>query len=312
MTFVYIDDYNLLCKIINYLKLKKVNYTTDLEKIEACDNLLISSVSNKGLDVIKKMNSKKIIYILYPEELKILNNINNFNEYSLKYKSKIYNILNNCNIIITSMPYFKYILNKKIKCNFEIIPLENNNLITKKCLLKTYSNYKINKKKTTILVIDFKYRMLNNIYYLSNKYQNINFIYLGFKPDYLLPNSDKNIINKLPKNVTKVEYINQKQFEEIIRISKMVIFNDNILEKYFYFNIVSLLEKQLFIRKQELCYKLFINSKNCYIYETREELDKKIDKYLKNNIGNLSSNILNLFLDNSISKISDKFSKLLK
>lgn len=312
MTFVYIDDYNLISKIVNYLNIRKIKFTTDLDKLNKCDNLLISSTSDKALNLIKQMNGKRIIYILYPEELKILNNINSFNDYSLKYKSKIYNILNSCNIVVTSMPYFKKVLNKKIKTDFEIIPLENDHLITKRSLIRTYTNYKINKKKSVILIIDFKYKMLNSVYLLASKYQNINFIYLGFRPDYLLSNSDKRIVHNMPKNVIELISTDQKKLEELARISKFIIFNDNVLEKYSYLNLIIQLEKQLFIKDSELCDNVFTNSKNCYIYRNGDELMKWIDKYLKGNIGNLSSNMINIFGDNNISKISDKFAKLLR
>lgn len=312
MTFIYIDDYNLVSKIITYLDGRKINYTTDLEKLSKCDKLLISSTSDKAINIIKQMSNKHIIYILYPEELKLFNHINNFNDYSLRYKSKIYSILNSCNVVVTSLPYFKKVLNKKVNSKFELIPLENNHLITKRSLLRTYTNYKINKKKSVILVIDFKYKMLNSIHLLASKYQNINFIYLGYKPDYLLSSSDKRIVHNMPRNVIKLMYTDQKKLEELIRISKFVIFNDNILDKQFYLNLIIQLEKQLFIKENDLCDKIFTNSKNCYTYKNRDELMKWVDKYLKGDIGNLASNMINIFGENNISKISDKFAKLLR
>ena len=312
MTFVYIDDYSLISKIITYLNLKKIKYTTDLDELDNCENLLISSISNKAYEIMKRMSDKKIIFILYNEELKILNNINNYNQKSLKYKSKIYSLLNYADKIITSMPYFEYILKKKIKAKFEIIPFENINLITKKNLLMNYSKYKVNKKKIIVLIIDFKYKMISNTYLLANKYSDINYIYVGYKPDYLLSNSDKNIIKNMPKNVIKFVDIDQRKLEEIVRLSKLVIFNDNVLEKYSYLNTIMLISKQLVIKKQELCHNLFINSKNCYLFDNKDELIKRVQKYLKNEVANLSSNMLELIKDNNISKISDKFIKLLK
>ena len=107
----------------------------------------------------------------------------------------------------------------------------------------------------------------------------------------------------MPKNIIKKYCTNQKDFEEIIRLSKVVIFNDNILEYFDYLNIIILLNKQLIIKNSDLCDKYFINSKNCYSYNNNEELSKKLEKYLKGDIGNLTYNTSKLIENNNSKEI---------
>lgn len=311
MVLVYIENYLLLTKIISYLEKIKVEYTTDIKDYNNCYTLLISSSTSKGLNLISSMKNKKIIYLLYDEEIKIYKNINKYNKNSVSYKSKLYHKLNYCHSIITSNIYFKNILKNKYRGKFYIIPYENKKLLTKSSLIKSYKTHKLNKNKTIITIIDKDYKLINFIYEFINKYPSMHIIYIGYKQDEYLSISDKNKIKNMPKNVIKKYYLEQIEFEEIIRISKLVIFNDNKLESFNYLNIIVELNKQLIIKNDDLCDKYFINSKNCYLYKDSKELINKIEKYLKGDIGNLTYNASKLIENNSFKEISNLFKKYL-
>lgn len=311
MICVYIENYFLLTKIIKYLDDIKIKYTTDISNYQACHTLLISTSTSRGINLINNMKNKKIIYLLYDEEIKIYKNIKKYNQNSLKYKSKLYNKLNYCTNIITSNIYFKNILKNKYKGKFSIIPYENIKLLTRNNLIKTYKLYKLNKKKIIITIIDKDYKLINFIYEFVNKYPNISIIYIGYKQDEYLSLKEKEKLNNL-KNIIKKYYVEQKELEDIIRISKLVIFNNNILEFYDYLNIIILLNKQLIIKNSDLCDNNFINSKNCYLYNDNKELMIKIDKYLKGDIGNLTYDAYKLIENNDYSHIAKQISQTLK
>ena len=91
MLLVYIENYFLLTKIIGYLDESKVRFTTDIKEYHKCHSMLIQTSTSKGINLINMMKNKKIIYLLYDEELKIYKNIKKYNQNSLTYKSKLYN-----------------------------------------------------------------------------------------------------------------------------------------------------------------------------------------------------------------------------
>lgn len=310
MLLVYIENYSLLTKIIGYLDEAKIRFTTDIKEYHNCHSMLIQTSTSKGINLINMMKNKKIIYLLYDEELKIYKNIKKYNQNSLTYKSKLYNKLNCCSSIITSHIYFKNILKGKYKGKFYIIPYENKEIITKNSLLKLYKIYKLNKKKTIITIIDKDYKLVNFIYDYANKYNNINIVYIGYKQEEYLNKNEQEKLNSMPKNIIKKYCTNPKDFEEIIRLSKVVIFNDNILEYFDYLNIIILLNKQLIIKNSDLCDKYFINSKNCYLYNNDEELSKKLEKYLKGDIGNLTYNTSKLIENNNYKEIINFIKKI--
>lgn len=311
MILVYIENYSLLTKIIEYLDDIKLEYTTNIKDYSKCHTLLISTITSRGINLMYSMKNKKIVYILYDEELKIFFNMKKYNQNSLNYKSKLYNKLNYCSNIITSNIYFKNVLKEKCSAKFSIIPYENKKLLTRNSLIKTYKLYKINKKKIIITIIDKDYKLINFIYDFVNKHPNITIIYIGYKQDEYLSLNEKEKLKVISKKIIKKYYIEQKELEEIIRISKLVIFNDNILELYDYLNIIILLNKQLIIKNNDLCDNYFINSKNCYLYNDNKELFNKIEKYLKEDIGNLTYNAYKLIENNNYNNIIKKIYNLL-
>ena len=77
MYLVYIENKNLLTKIITYFDYGNILYTTDIN--DKYDFLIIAQNNNKTLNLMQR--SKKTIYISYLDEIKI------FKRFSKKIKS---------------------------------------------------------------------------------------------------------------------------------------------------------------------------------------------------------------------------------
>ena len=124
MVFVYIENKKILSKIITYLEKSQILFTTDFNV--DYDTVLIAEINKRTLKLVENsyLLKKKIVFLSHLEEDKILYNYNLNNKQSIEYRSRLYNFLNMCDLIIVSLPYFKKILNKKIKRNIIVIERE--------------------------------------------------------------------------------------------------------------------------------------------------------------------------------------------
>lgn len=124
MVFVYIENKKFLSKIITYLEKSQILFTTDFNV--DYDTVLVAEINKRTLKLVENsyLLKKKIVFLSHLEEDKILYNYNLNNKQSIEYRSRLYNFLNMCDLIIVSLPYFKKILNKKIKRNIIVIERE--------------------------------------------------------------------------------------------------------------------------------------------------------------------------------------------
>lgn len=295
MVLVYIENIELLSKIITYLDYGKINYTTNVN--DSFDVLLTSQVNNRALKLINK--AKKVIFIAYLEELKIFNNKYKMDNKSMVYNEYMRNLFNNCNIVITSLPYFKKIINVK---KTVVIPYEN-------LCIGICKNKLFNLRKKSVAIIDSHYKYLSTYFEIISKNTNYNFDLIGY--DIHLNKKDSRLLNDIPKNLTLYKYCNDRLLQNYISNSQLVVFFDNILESEKYLNICLNLKKNILLLNSNLCNDYFIDNKNIYLFSL-DSFQKKFNKIISNRVCNLGLDSYNLVKDNTFEKIADKLCKLLK
>ena len=177
MVFVYIENKKFLSKIITYLENANVLFTTDFNN--DYDIVLVAEINKRTMKLVKNsyLLKKKVIFISHLEENKIISNYDLHNKYSIEYRSTLYNFLNMCDLIIVSLPYFKTLLNKKIKRNIIVIEreLEPINL---KVDSNIYVRYNLSKRKKKVLYLDSKYEYLSEFFQIALANPKIEFIML--------------------------------------------------------------------------------------------------------------------------------------
>lgn len=308
MVLIYIENKKLLSKVVSYIENIDIPYTTDFNI--NFDYLIIGEINDKIIDFIKEKNCK-IIFLTYLEENNIYINRNLFNKKSIEYNEKLYRILNRCYKVIVSLPYIKNILDKNIKTDIVIIEKEIPPVIKLQNNKDIYNKYRISKVKKKALLVDFDYNNIEVIYNLALKYKKINFIFIGFKADYLLKENELNYLYKLPKNVTKIKYFNFNILSDLCKVSFLIInFEKNIMIKYLY--IFLLLKKQLVMKESLIYSDYLINSKNCYLFKDNRELFIKINKILDGRVGNLTDSGFQLVKNNSFYETIKKYSLYIK
>lgn len=301
MILVVIDNYKFLLKIINYLENANIKYTTDLE--DEYDYILIAEFNKKNIEFIDNniKGKKRIIFLTYLEENKIYNHYKSNSISSKKYNDWLYKNLKKCSLIIVSLPFFKNLILKKIKTKIEVIEFDVDYLINK--------NYK--KQKNSILIIDFYYEHLNHIFELVNEYPKYNFTLLGFKPHYMLSKKNKLLFENIPPNIFFIKYYTMNDYINIVKNTQYVIYYNNDFKKYIYLANILSLKKQLIVKNSEIYDNYLINSKNIYLFDNEEELNKKLKKMLENRITNLSGDCYILVKDNNFNKTCQKLKKIL-
>lgn len=295
MRLVYIENRDLLTKIITYLDNDNVEYTTNINKDFKI--LIIAQNNKKTLELIKL--AKKVIYIAYLDEIKISNSYLKKGKKNVAYKNKMLDFFSNCNIIVTSLPYIKKVINQK---KVVVIPLEN--LCIGLCKNKLF-----NLRKKVITIIDSNYKYLDVCFDMINKFSNYQYQLIGFNPNP--SNKNSFFINDIPSNLKLYKYCNERILENYLINSNLVIFFDDILESQNYLNICLNLKKNLLILNSELCYDYLIDNKNVYLFDLANFL-KKYKRIINNRVCNLGIEGYNLVKDNNFEKIADKFCKLLK
>lgn len=301
MILVYIENKELLTKIISYLDKTELKYTTDFNS--EYDYIIISSFRNKILNFINNINlkNKKIIYLTYLDEDKIINN---------KMNEEYYNLLDKCYKIIVSLPSIKKFLETKIKSNISIIEKELPIININKKDSDIYNRYNISKRKKKILLLDFNYKNIDTIYEIAINNSNYNFIYVGFKSDYQINNKSLTLLYNMPNNVTMIKYYDFSILTDLIKLSYLIINFEKINIDNIY--MIFLLKKQLLTKYDKLYEDYLINSKNSYIFKNKKELILRLNKILNNRVANLSDNGYFLIKDNTFNNIVKKYNLLIK
>lgn len=298
---VYIENKELLTKIISYLDYAKKEYTLDINS--KYEYVVIADINKKSIEISK---GKKIILITHLLEEKIYRVFTKNNKQNREFKNRLINNVNNFYKIIVSMDGIKELLESKtstkiITINKEIptINITNNKYL--------YETYKIKKRRKNILYIDFDYEGLNNIYELSLKYPKFNFIYLGFKPYYNLTKREKGILNKLPNNIYKIKYYDLNIFCDILKISEFVLNESNIMLNVDYLYAVFILKKKI-LSKNNIMFCDLIGSKHLYLYDDLKELLIKFNKMLEDRLADITFNAYDYICNNTFTEISNKYS----
>lgn len=294
MFLVYIENNSFLSKIVTYLDYGKIDYTFDINS--KYDKIIIAQNSSKTLELMKQ--AKKIIYIMYLDELKYYNNYYRNNKRSNMYISNMKKFFSYCNIIITSLPFFKKIVTSK---KVYILPLEN-------IYFSVCKNKLLNFGKKTITIIDSNYKYLNNSIELINKYPNYQFNLIGFNSN--LKKSDLKILSDIPCNVTLYKYCNDILLNNYIVNSMIIVSFDSILDNN-YINICLNMKKNILLLNSKLYSDYFVDNKNIYLFDSNDIL-KKFNKIISNRVSNLGGEGYNLICNNNFKEIADKFCKLIK
>lgn len=295
MILVYIENKEILTKTISYLENANINYVTDINL--EYEYILLAEVNNKILKLIENKKNKKIIFITYLEEENILNN---------KISEKLKKLLNKSYKIIVSLPSIKKNLKKVTKNEIVIIEHELPIISISKSNSDIYNKYKISRRKKKIVLFDFDYNNIEIIYELAHQYKKINFVYVGFKPDYLLKEKQKDLLNNMPKNITYIKYYNFNILCDISKISYLIISFNTIDINYLY--MILLFKKQLLIKENNMYEDYLINSKNSYIFKDNKDLLIRLNKILDNRVSNLTDNGYLLIKNNTFNEITKKYS----
>lgn len=295
MYLVYIENKDLLTKIITYFDYVNILYTTDIN--DKYDFLIVSQNNNKTLNLMQR--AKRTIYISYLDEIKIFKRFSKKNKKYDDYKNKMNTFFYKCNIIVTSLPYMKRLINHK---RVYVIPFEN-------ICIGLCKNKLFNLRKKNITIIDSDYKYLDIYFKLFNEFPNFQYQLIGFSSS--LNKKNKLLITDLPKNLALYKYCNDRVLQNYIDNSFLVIFFDNILESYDYLNICLFLKKNILLLNSDLCRDFLIDNKNIYLFDENSFV-KKFNKIITNRVSNLGIEGFNLIKDNNFINISDKFCKILK
>lgn len=295
MNLVYIENKDLLTKIVTYLDYGKIEYTTNINS--EFKILIIAQNNRKSLELINK--AKKVIYLSYLDETKIANSYIKKNKKYISYKNRMIEFFNRCNIVITSLPYLRKMIGIKKAL---VIPQEN--LCIGLCKNKLF-----NLRKKVITIIDSNYKYLNVCFDLVNKFPNLQYELIGYGTN--LNKREWQLIGDIPSNLKLYKYCNERLLQNYLNNSNLVIFFDNILENSNYLNICLNLKKNILLLSSELCNDYFIDNKNVYLFNTQNLL-KKFNRIISNRVCNLGIEGYNLVKNNTFINLADKFCKLLK
>lgn len=309
MILIYIEDNKLQGKVISYLDYAKTNYTTNFN--DDFTTILIAQINKKTIDLINKYNNKKIIFLTYLIEDKIYLHYNSNNKKNKIIKNNFNNIFNKCYRVITSQECIKKIIEKNIKRNIVVINKELPIINISNANKDIYIKYNIDKRHKKILIIDLNYKYLNDLYKISYLYPKYNFIYIGFKPNYLLKNKDIEILYSLPNNVTLIKYLDLNIYSDLCKISYLIINYENINLDIKYLYLTLLFRKQMIIKNSDYYESFLLDNKNTYIFNNTDELLLRIKKIINERISNLSEEGYELIKNNTFENTAKKFNMYL-
>ncbi len=309
MNLLYIENKNLLGKLMEYLK--DTRYTTDLE--ESYDTVIFAEISPRIQKFIEREKEKKkrIVFLSYLEENKIYIQSKLQNKSSKLYMRKIASVCSISDLIITSLPFFKNLLKQDYKCQIEVIEKELPILNISKATNDIFKKNHLNRRKKRFLLIDLDYHFLSYAKELAFKYPKSEIIYIGYRQNYLLSSRDKKTLKELPENIKFIYYYDLVTLTDFVQISDMIISFEDVNFKQEYLYIIFLLKKE-FMMKQSLLYEDYlINSKNIYTFKTKDGLLKKLDKIEYDRLANLTDNAYDLIKNCTFEKTKEKFEKYL-
>lgn len=309
MIFVYIENHSFLTKLIQYLKLANINYTTDLN-IDF-SYILVAELNSKTQRFIEEHPNKKIIFMTHLEENKILYHFNSNTKRSKIYKKRYHSFLKKCYKLLVSLPYFKELFYNS--CNqIDIVPFELPIINISRNTKDIYNKYHLNKRRKKIIIIDFYYDYIIYIYELTHKYPKYDFIYLGYKPIYALTKKENSVLNDLPSNITYIPYIDLNIYSDLCKVSQMVIdFSSYLLDRsYLYMTL--LLKRKLLIYDNCLYNNFLIPSKHCYLFKTKDELFLRINKIIDERVMNLTEVGYDFIINFTFDEIIKKYRETLQ
>ncbi len=297
---VIIENRQLLSKIISSFDKSKVKYTTNPS--DDYQYLLVAELNQRIIKKIKEniADNKKIIFLIYLEEYKIHKYHNSKSLQAIKYNNLLLSVLSKCYLVITSLPFFRDYLNKKIKTKTVVIQKENPRLIELK---------KLRMLKNTCLFIDYNYTQLINIFDFANNYPKIKFQLLGYVPDYLLSSKQINIIHNLPRNIELIKSCDLIEYLALIRKNNIIVYCEDDIRNFNHLLYIILTKRKLLIKNSTLYNKYFINSKNMYLYNDSKDIITKLKKILNNSVSNISTDAYLLIRDNKQGKFGKIFKK---
>lgn len=282
MVLIYIKDKELLGKIMTYLELEKIDYTTNINDNYDC--AIIANIGEKELEIIYKTRTIFITYL-------IENKLNNEN------LEKIKPFINKCDHIITSMPYYKKLIEKYTYKQISVLEKQILSInVDKRSLKNKY-----------LVILDFNYENLSIVQELSLN-TNYDIYYLGCSK---LNKKEKIIYDNLSKKVKKIHLIDYINYIDIIKKAYIVIDMNNKIEVT-YQNIAILLNKILIIQDKEYYENYLIPSKEVYYYSDLKDLITKINKIDSKRFSDLRENALEKISKNNCKTIAVKLKEILK
>ena len=308
MVFIYLEDLKCHTKIIRYFNYMKISYTTNLR--DQFDTILVGQLNKKTMKLINQYQGKKIIFLTYGLETKIIECYKGNNKKNKVIKNQLEQFISQCNLVIVSEESIKKILTKGTKRKIVVIPYELPIINISNARKDIYLKYNLSKRRKKILVIDYRYEYLNELYLISNIYSKYDFLYLGYKPQYLMKNKEIEVLSSLPSNVILIPYHDLNVFSDLCKICNLVInFNDKELNIEYFYTIL-LLKKQL-LQKKSILYEQLIDNKNCYIFDDEDELRLKLKKIMESRVANLSDEGYELIKKYNFENISKTFNMYL-
>lgn len=306
MVFVYIENKKFLSQIITYLESSQILFTTDFN-IEH-DIVLIAEINNRTIKLVKNsyLLKKKIIFLTHLEEEKILYNYQKNNKLSIQYRSRLYNFLNMCELIIVSLPYFKKILNQKIKRNIIVMEKEVG-ILNLKTDSNVYIRYDLSKRKKKVLYIDNKYEFLTEFFQIALANPKVDFIMLGFIPDYYLSEHKKHLLMNIPSNVKSIKYYGENLID-LMKVMNTVIYTDKSVNLDFIYKVL-FLKKNLIVKENVIYDNYLIDNKNIYLFD-KTNLVKKTCKLLNGDIANLTLDGYDVVKKNKFNNIVIKINNI--
>ncbi len=307
MVFVYIENKKFLSKIITYLEKSQILFTTDFNV--DYDTVLVAEINKRTLKLVENsyLLKKKIVFLSHLEEDKILYNYNLNNKQSIEYRSRLYNFLNMCDLIIVSLPYFKKILNKKIKRNIIVIEREVG-IFNLKADSNIYTRFEMSKRKKKVLYIDNKYEFLSEFFQIALANPKIDFIMLGFIPDYYLSEHKKHLLMNVPSNVKSIKYYDENILIDLIKIMNTVIYTDKVVDINFIYKVL-FLKKNLIVKENKIYDNYLIDNKNIYLFD-KTNLVKKTCKLLNGDVANLTLDGYDVVKKNRFNNIVSKINNI--
>lgn len=309
MNLVYIENQALLGTVLEYLKNSKIPYTTDLEEFDTVIFAEITPRMQKKIASFKEQN-KRIIFLLYLEEEKLFIQSKLNNKSSRAYKKKIESFVSISDVVVTSLPFFKTLFEKKEK--FVVIEEELPVLNLSKTLSDIYKKYDLKKRKKRILILDFHYHYLDYVESIALKYPKKEILYVGLKPMCVMTENEKRLKKELNDKASFFMYYNFSILTDLIQVSDMIICFDDIELKRRYLYAILLLKKELLIKQSSLYEEYLINSKNVYTFKTKDGLIKKLSKIEYDRLSNLTDNAYDLIRKNTNIETRKKFLELLQ